>query len=275
MRFKQMFIVVLLIFFTFELGLASGVTGKLSVKNQLSQNQLTINSYFNNELTLKQDDDIDFREDIYEYQLKSPMKAFAYSLVLPGAGQYYLGKKYRAVTYLAVDALLWTGYLVYHGKGVDKENEYQDFADENYSWQTFWAWWNTLPPEDQDDFSHRMPWDHENNVPIFNHEYYENIGKYDQFQMGWGADGNNHPPPDHWMPSERSTYLDLRKDSNDAFSNAKTSAMISIANHLISAFDAAIGAKKYNKGGQRYSLKMDAKKIEGRNVPMLTFTAKF
>ncbi len=259
---------------------ASGVARTYSVHDYFQSSRLSMSRYFSNEEILKQQDEIGLSANIYEYSTKSPAKAFLLSLAVPGAGEFYNEQKFKAGIFFAVDALLWTGYFIYHKKGSDKENEYKAYANEHYSWQDFIVWWNTLPEDKQNLYSHRMPYDSENNVPIFNHEYYENIGKYDQFQVGWPG-GINHPydpeaeNPETWMPPERATYLELRQQSNDYFSNATTAVMVSIANHIVSAFDAAIGAKRYNKGVKQYSLDLKTKNIDGKTTPFLTLTAKF
>ena len=259
---------------------ASGVARTYSVQEYFQTNRLAMTKYFSNEEILRQRDDIDLSTNIYEYNTKSPGKAFLLSLAVPGAGEFYNEQKFKAGIFLAVDAALWTGYFIYHKKGADKEKEYKAYADVHYSWQDFLIWWDDLPDENKQDYSHRMPVD-ENNVPIFNHEYYENIGKYDQFQVGWPG-GINHPfiPGDSvysetWMPVERSTYLGLRQRSNDYFSNATTAVMVSIANHIVSAFDAAIGAKRYNKGVKQYSFDLKTKNIDGKTTPFVTLTAAF
>ncbi len=258
-----------------------GVTKISSVEGRFQADYLSLSMErcFSRELRIKDQGELETVE-IYEYKNKSPFKAFMFSLAVPGAGEYYVGHKYKAASFLAVDALLWTGYLFYNNKGNDKEDEFRSYADNEYSWQTFMQWWNTLPDSVKTSYSHRLPWDEQNNSPIFNHEYYENIGKYDQFQVGWGADGINHPPGSNepsWMGelNQRGSYLDMRRQSNDYFSNATTSAMVSIANHIVSAFDAAISAKKFNKGGRQYSMKLKTKNIDGKTIPYLTLTAKF
>ncbi len=259
---------------------AAGIAKVYSVEEYFLANDLAMEKYFNNEAILGDQDDPGLGS-IYGHSTKSPAKAFLLSLAVPGAGEYYNGQKIKAGTFLAVDALLWTGYFIYHKKGSDKENEYQTFANENYTWQNFIIAWDQLPEEDKDRFSHRMPWDDENNRPNLNHEYYENIGKYDQFQVGWNDidfspwDIRDSTEAGKIVSPYRSQYLDMRKQANDYFSNATTAVMISIANHVVSAFDAAIGAKRFNKGRKQYSLNLKTKNIDGKTTPFLTFTAKF
>jgi hypothetical protein len=237
-------------------------------------------NYFARKLEIRQGED-NLQEEIYEFRTKSPFKAFALSLAIPGAGQFYTGSRIKAGTFFAVDALLWSGYLIYHGKGNDKESEYKVYADLHYSPPTYFQWWGGLPESVQDSFSHRIyedPGDPEG--AIRNHEYYENIGKYSQFQVGWDDIGLNAPPlplpgGKDSLSVHRRTYLDMRKEANDYFSNASTMAMISIANHLISAFDAAIGAKKYNRGTREYSLKLKSRNIDGKVTPFVVAEVKF
>lgn len=247
------------------------------IKQQMMENKLTLERISSKEVSFaKQDFEGDLGE-IYEVNTKSPFKAFMLSLAVPGLGELYLGHKIRAASFFAADVALWSGYFVYHGKGSDKEKEYKQYARTHYSSNTFLDWWDTLPDSIKDGYSHRLPVDASGD-PIYNHEYYENIGKYDQFQVGWDDIGLNFPPPpigETFVSGHRSFYLNLRKKSNDYFTKASTIAMVSIANHIISAFDAAISAKKFNRGGHRYSLRLTPKNYEGETVPFLEFAAKF
>ena len=260
---------------------AVGIVKSNSVGDQFLTDRLTMQKYFDRKSILADKDASDLNGDIYEYGVKSPFKAFLFSLAIPGAGEYYNGQKIRAGAFLAVDAIFWSGFFIYHSKGANMEKDYKAYANANYSWQEFIAWWDQLPEAQKEVYSHRMPYDYTNNIPIFNREYYENIGKYDQFQIGWPG-GLNHPfiPGDSlyeqtYMPAERRTYLDMRKKSNDYFTTATTMVMISIANHIVSAFDAAIGAKRFNKGSKQYSLNVDARQVNGKTMPFLVFEAKF
>jgi hypothetical protein len=257
---------------------ASGLTRAVSFDEQMRGNALVMQSYFDKRLAVRQGND-DLRDDIYEFRAKSPLKAFAFSLAVPGAGQFYNGSKIKAGAFFAVDALLWTGFLINRGKGSDQEDKYRGFADIHYIPSVYFQWWDGLSEQLQDSFSHRIYPDGSGSA-IKNHEYYENIGKYDQFQVGWDDIGINHPPvgpgAEPGYPSvSRSTYLSMRKKANDYFSNASTMAMVSIANHLVSAFDAAIGAKKFNRGTRQYSLQFKSKNIDGKVAPFVVAEMKF
>ncbi len=269
-------LIVIAVVFSAALCQAAGLTRTVSVNEYFAEKSLSLHSYLSNQLDVK-GNDTDLRADIYEFHAKSPVKAFVMSMLIPGAGQYYNGSKIKAASFFAVDVALWSGYLLYHGKGVNMENDYKAFANQNYHFSTYFGWWDGLDSSSQNVFSHRIYLDSTGQSPIYNREYYENIGKYDQFQVGWGSSGLNHPPrisPNDttrtaWYGdnNERLTYLGMRKKSNDYFSNAKTMAIVSIGNHLISAIEAAIGARGFNKGGKQYSLQLESRDINGRVVP--------
>ena len=219
--------------------------------------------------------------DIYQFEPKSTQRAFFYSLLFPGSGEYYAGSRVKPIAFIGAEALIWTGYFIFNGKGDDKRKEYQTFADEHYKWWDYMQWWVQLDTTKQNAFSHRLPWDDQYNSVIKNQEYYENIGKYNQFQLGWD-DIDQYPPipgvdesgePD--LSYNRNFYLNLRKEANDFYQNANTMIMLSLGNRIISAFDAALTAKKYNKGKKQYSFKFKAKDFGNGNVPMLTCTYRF
>ncbi|UCC80146.1 MAG: hypothetical protein JSW64_01950 [Candidatus Zixiibacteriota bacterium] len=261
---------------------ALGLTKTKSIKHQMLEDGLAMERISSRELAFSGQDEEEILGDIYEYRMKSPFKAFVMSLAVPGLGEFYVGQKIKAGSFLAADVILWTGYFIYRGKGNDKEEEYKQYAHDHYLWNTYIDWWNSGGVSDsiKETYSHTMPWDSTANQPIFNHEYYENIGKYDQFQVGWDDIGTNFPPPPipggtSVISAHRAFYLNLRKQSNDYFSTASTVAMISIANHIISAFDAAIAAKKFNRGTRQYSFRFNAKRYDGEMTPFLEFTAKF
>jgi len=168
--------------------------------------------------------------------VKRPGISFLSSAIIPGAGQYYNGSKKRAAAFFAIEVGLWFGYASFQGKGHDKEDEYQAFADQ------FWDFNLYGPSVEEQSNGHTIPIDADGNV-VKSNEYYENIGKYDKFNRGWeGAIiGSNSSKTD-----EREAYLNLRKEANDFFGLATTTASLVIINHLISVGDAIFTAKKLN-----------------------------
>ena len=102
-------------------------------------------------------------------------------------------------------------------------------------------------------------------------QYYEMIGKYEQFSYGW----------DDYMEFfslSRETYLDMRHDANDLLNKATYSAMFSLVNHILSAFDAAISVKRYHKRGEKFGqIDVKTRLVERQRevIPRLTVSLKF
>ncbi|OGC75876.1 MAG: hypothetical protein A2145_07090 [candidate division Zixibacteria bacterium RBG_16_40_9] len=237
-------------------------------------------------------------KDIYQFKTKSAKKAFLYSLVVPGAGQYYLGSRIKPIVYLGLEAAFWVGYFSYHNKGEDKEKAYKVFAD---------LYWNpskyidslivnfrqhcdtaqycdsldavttlqdsVFAMEESLGFSHHLQFS--NNQINRNQQYYENLGKYEQFRYGW----SDYDPLADPLTPNRSSYLSQRRKANDLYGKATTFAMVSLANHVLSAFEAAISTRSYNRKGEKFSqasLKMRlATDEEGNLIPKATVTIKF
>ena len=61
------------------------------------------------------------------HELKSPGKAFFYSLAVPGLGQYYYGSKVKPVLFLSAEVASWIFYFKWHGQGDDLTDEYEEF----------------------------------------------------------------------------------------------------------------------------------------------------
>jgi hypothetical protein len=250
-----------------------------SIDNYFAKHELVARQY------LADNDKIDEQApplmgDIYAFKAKNPKRAFFYSLALPGAGEYYAGSRIKPVVFLGVEAILWTGYAVYRNKGANAKKDYMNFADQHYRWWDFKSWWNSIDSTTKANYSHTLPWDDPNNRPLFNREYYENIGKYNEFQVGWDDIGTGLPPPP--LPGgsvvnsfNRNHYLDMRRQSNSYYQNASTMLMLALGNHLLSAFDAALTAKSFNKGQKGFSLRLKTKQIGNSQVPILTWNCTF
>jgi hypothetical protein len=213
--------------------------------------------------------------DIYGFKGKSLKKAFVYSLLVPGSGEFYAGSKIKAAAFFGLDVALWALYFNYRGKGKDKENEYKDFADDNWSKTSYEDylrdslnitsdWEPYVVGNDTLILSHHLP-----NTPT--DQYYEMIGKYEQFRWGWtDYNGENS--------SDRENYMGMRHKSNNLLNKATYSAMFSLANHTLSAFDAAITVRNYNKKGERFSqvnFKVRLVEREREIIPRLSLSTRF
>jgi hypothetical protein len=204
---------------------------------------------------------------------KNVRKAFLYSFVVPGAGQIYTGSEIKAVLFLGVEALGWTGYFTYQSGGDDKTRFFESYADTYWSRQRYAGFLDSVPPEYH--FTHELP---ETNTQ----QYYEMIGKYDQFVYGW--DDTEPQPPDYEniaiaYSAHRLHYEDMRHDANKQYDRATKSLILVMFNHLVSGFEAALAAKRHNDRSDMFaggiSIEAQMTRIDYEQIPMLTVTYTF
>ncbi|MGM0443489.1 MAG: DUF5683 domain-containing protein [Fibrobacterota bacterium] len=74
---------------------------------------------------------ISFSENIQEY--RSPQKALLLSLAVPGLGQAYTRRYWKVPVFVAAEAALITGAVVYRNKQKDKVAEAEDLVDGHFS----------------------------------------------------------------------------------------------------------------------------------------------
>jgi hypothetical protein len=221
-----------------------------------------------------------FDEDIYKINHRSTGRAFLYSLILPGAGEYYTGSKWKAALFLGIEAFSWYGYITNYTSGQDKEDAYRAYANEYWEPGSYRAWLvdvmgvpsDTVPYRDENGepatFTHHLP-------GFKTQQYYEMIGKYDQFQYGWTDTDYNSGLS---ASPHRDAYLSMRNDANNKFDAARNFAIVAIANRVVSAFDAALSAHRLNKRTDRFSeirVKARLADYHGEKIPKVTFTYKF
>ena len=195
---------------------------------------------------------------------KSPLKAFVLSAALPGLGQYYYGSKLKAGLFFGAEVAAWALHIKWHGDGQDQENAFEDYnhahwSKDSYSQYLMYAYGVT----DDDDVSvqeitHHLP-------ETETQQFFEMTGKYDQFAWGWedaqreglGLDAFHSTYPteeairitgESSTPSSamRQVYEQMRKTSNDSFDKASKMIIASIANRVLSAFEAYFTTQHQN-----------------------------
>jgi hypothetical protein len=201
---------------------------------------------------------------------KSPYLAALFSGLIPGAGEVYGESYLKAAIFFAIEAGLWTAYAVYDGKGDDQTDQYEQFANTNWSinkyarWlkdQQFTGYNEIIDPNNQNleelrlqvnsverqNFSHTLP-------PFGEQQYYELIGKYQNFVVGWeDADpliSKNPSSSNYYGKYKTQMYTDYaadRQQANEYYDMASTSTTLVIVNHLLSAADAAWTVSMFNK----------------------------
>ncbi|MDA3814203.1 MAG: hypothetical protein PF570_08125 [Candidatus Cloacimonetes bacterium] len=131
------------------------------------------------------------------YEKKSLAKAMMLSSLFPGAGQFYANPR-SITTYIfpLIEIGLIAGYFINYNEGLDKEAEYQDFADIHYNRDQQWFAQEDLindPMNNSNFYADHFRLDGieklddgswyiwENNTQHF----YEDIGKYNKYVFGW------------------------------------------------------------------------------------------
>ncbi len=216
---------------------------------------------------------------------RSPLIAGLLSAAVPGLGQSYADDwsiSIRSVAFFAVEAGLWYAAISNNNKGDSQTEVFQRYADEHWDVTRYAGWieanigglnnevntsgmitstdpllapWErvnwTRINEVEDGigqktgtgFTHRLPHRPEQ-------QYYELIGKYAQFGGGWD-DAPGFTPQDLLASNVSPRFLEyslMRGRANDLYSNATTASYLIVANHIISALEAAWSTSRANKG---------------------------
>ena len=232
---------------------------------------------------------------------KSPFLAGALSIVLPGAGEVYTQSYWLAALFAGFEATAIVLNLRYNKKGDDQTQRFQDYADTHWSLVKYAEWLNanaksfpggentgqiTINPDASLQPWQRVNWDElhavESAVPVFSHrlpahgeqQYYELIGKYNQYSFGW--DDKTSGPYD--VRSGRFTlYAGMRGDANSFYYTAERWINLLVLNHALSAIDAAWAAARFNKAVELHSSVRVHMLPDGYAdlVPTATFTVHF
>ena len=206
---------------------------------------------------------------------KSPRRAFLLSALVPGAGEFYAGATKRAVGFAVVEAAALGLYLTWNGKGNDIVDEFRATARANWSPRDYLDWRATTRATRYSSITHAMPCSSfvgevTNSITPEDlakslkgcsdretQQYYELIGKYNQFIAGWkdakDRDGNQAQPTEidsveSFSSQIRFAYEDRRNDSNRYLKRAGNVLGLILVNHALSAIDAARAARAHSSG---------------------------
>lgn len=234
---------------------------------------------------------------------KSVFLAGVLSFAIPGAGEIYAENYYMAGLFIAVEAAAITTGLVYDKKGDDQTAFYHQYAQENWDVVRYAKWTinnlsslnNTLKTEDYSGLFYengtKVNWGilnkletdiggwYSHKLPAYGEQqYYELIGKYPQFNAGWSDFGDENTPYKYGDPitEEFKYYSKERGKANDYYNIASKAVVVVIANHIISAVDAALSANRYNKKiNLNFDLMKTAKGYEIEYYPQLNIKFMF
>ncbi len=188
----------------------------------------------------------DYNKGVYKVvymsdEKKSPILGGLFSLVLPGAGEFYSEEYLKAGIFAGVEILLITTAIVYNNKGDDQTSHFEDYADERWSVVKYAEWLNeyhdkeiTIDPNTSLNPWERVNWNELNTneegshtlPPYGTQQYYELIGKYYQYSSGWddysGGENNTLTSPNFHY------YSGMRGDANDYYNVSSKAVMLII-----------------------------------------------
>ena len=220
-----------------------------------------------------------------EIKRKSPLFAGAMSALVPGSGEFYAERYTKSAIFFAVEIAALTTYFIYNNKGNNETNDFQNYANAHWSAVRYAEWIETYGVSDygpelkapfdftkiaNHDFSQINAWESGEHQSVsnptisgFSHQlpqygvqqYYELIGKYEQFKYGWDtypkdnmgfpeSDGGNY---NSMVPQQMLNYAAERGQANRFYYTATTALTIAVVNHVLSALDAIWSTANYNK----------------------------
>lgn len=208
------------------------------------------------------------------------------SLVIPGLGQAYNKTWWRAAIFAGIEAAGIVTWWTLTNSAEDKRLEYEEFADEHwslYDWfyngnQVSYELYNTFDSTSnvfkgthqltiiyQGSYLSSEELYHSSSIDgmtmLRDRDFYENIGKYDQFLGGWddAYDDDGDPMWEKkekdvgdsteyiYMTSNKEDYLDMRYDSNQMLKVAGYAVSAVMFNHVISAIEAVYSSQAANR----------------------------
>jgi hypothetical protein len=172
-----------------------------------------------------------------------PWQAGLASLALPGAGQLWQGRKW-GLGLLAGDLGLAAATVWTNAEGRDRQERYERFADAHWDrqrWLDYLACYESLTGE---------PWPHQHHtIPpegTYDHDYYEMIGKYDQFAPGWDDWTALVSDPVQGTSEHRNDYLVQRQRANRWLAWSVTAGGLVFLNHVAAAAEAWLWGRTHD-----------------------------
>ncbi len=246
----------------------------------------------------------DFSSFDINYQQQKKKKSIGLGILLsalvPGAGEFYGENYLKAGIFFAVELLAWGTYFYFDGKGNNKTEEFEKFANENWDVRRYARWLNdefqqSIDWQQQDlqelrnqiiasertlNFSHTLP-------EYYSQQYYELIGKYQTYMGGW-ADAESGFG--NWQVTRQNyetyhtemfkSYAIERQKANDFYDYAKIGPITAIVNHILSAADAAWVISTFNQKlkvqtGFRMQNRVSPYTYEIKQIPTFNLSVNF
>lgn len=161
---------------------------------------------------------------------KSTTKAVLLSLAIPGMGEWYAGRKSRAVGFFLTEAGIWATYAFFKHKQGWLEDDYINFAIQHAQ----------ADPEGKDDHYFDML------------GFYNNRDEYNKNSLVYSRENPYFPETSDWdwqwaSDDLRQEYRDIKNSSKSQGRNANFVLGAALANRVVSAIDAWRSVKSYNR----------------------------
>jgi hypothetical protein len=216
---------------------------------------------------------------------KSSKVAFLMSLVVPGLGEFYTGATKRAIAFVAVEALTWINYTRWRSKGNDLKAKFRAFADQHWNESRYrdWQVYNAAHGRPYNE-TETLPCKHTDpnaaNCPkVDTQQYYEMIGKYDQFVYGWSdiRDVSFSIINDQVTSSIRLDYENQRNESNKFLKRASVILGLAVVNRIASAIHVSVHARSLNpeKASKRIWIEVTPLDSDGRPAAVAALNIRF
>ncbi len=221
-------------------------------------------------------------------------KAVLYSLAIPGAGQWIKGDPWwKSALFLTIETLGIYGTIKWDKSSEDIRRKFEMFADEHWELETWYKQTQKIFPENWDKVligTHKLTVLIDGNYyysdqilnlakdyswrdmqVIRDRDFYENIGKYDQFVGGWD-DPYDNPFDDlgNWytikkgnsdeeiiLTKQKDIYREWRHDSNTDKKWARYAITAVLFNHVVSALEANWSQHNSSSKLSEFSIRID------------------
>jgi len=284
----------------------------LTLSSFAQENNIELSGNLSQDLLLSSGDyQFDDSTSSIVFKKRSVILSAGMSLIIPGAGQFYNEDYWKTAIFVAIEAAAIVTAVVYNKKGNEQTESYEDFANSPDGWDVnYYADWSVkhasrINPVIQegddvlqgvvDNEGNLISWNKLNELesaiggyyshrlaPYDDQQYYEMIGKYQQFNPGWNDFYSaDYPYTDTYTYGDPLTptflwYADERGKANSYYDISNLAVKILVANHIISAVEAALASNSYNRSFNA-EVKMQSNTIGYNRVfyPELSMSYRF
>jgi hypothetical protein len=174
-------------------------------------------------------------------QAMSPKRAFLYSLLVPGWGQYVAGNEKSAVRFLGAELGLWGGFFAFKKVEDVRVDNYRSYAAQHAQAQTSSK--NSQYFDDLGFYSSRLQ--------------HNRFARYDD-----GPNANIYPETADFFwewdsEASRNRYKELLNSSDSAQRQSLLFSGLVVVNHLVSAIHAARNAGRHQQTSNLHALDVE------------------